>query len=199
MNSSDSAVRRPSSARGQSPADSLPRWIGRIPSMTSCRHMRLRPAISIGSHASGISARANVGCVSPQTKACMQPIDVPMMSRSCVTPRPRQHPVLRLDHVVIIVFGETHPQPIRRLGRFPVTDIVGKDDPIFADVERLAGPVQFVGELRSQELLAVAAGAVQHHHGIVDYAGGIAVRLPEHRVMHPKRWQHFADHRSGSP
>ena len=39
------------------------------------------------------------------------------------------------------------------------------------------GPVQLVGELRPQELLAVAAGAVKHHHRIVDLAGGVAVRL----------------------
>jgi len=50
--------------------------------------MRLRPAISIGSQASGISALMKSGYVSPQTKLIMQPIDVPMISLRCVTRRP---------------------------------------------------------------------------------------------------------------
>ena len=43
-----------------------------MPSMTICRHMRLRPAISIGSQESGISARAKSGYTSPHTKLCMR-------------------------------------------------------------------------------------------------------------------------------
>ena len=51
------------------------------------RHMRLRPAISIGSQASGISALAKSGCSSPHMKLIMQPIDVPMISRMWRIPR----------------------------------------------------------------------------------------------------------------
>ena len=76
-------------------------------------------------------ARAKSGCASAQTKPCMQPIDVPISSRSRVDPEPLdQHPPLRLDHVVIIIFREMHPHPVARLGRFAVADIVGEDDVI---------------------------------------------------------------------
>src|SRR5690242_19869459 len=71
-------------------------------------------------------------------------------------------------------------------------DIVRKDDEVVADVERLAGPVELVGELRAKELLAVAAGAVEHHHRIVDLSRRIAVRLTEGGVMHPKLRQALA-------
>ena len=49
-----------------------------------------------------------------------------------------------------------------------MADAVGKDDVIAGDVERLAGPVQLVGELRLEELRPAAAGAVQDHDRIDD-------------------------------
>ena len=67
-----------------------------------------------------------------------------------------------------------------------MTNIVGKDDPIARDIERLAGAVELVGELRRQELAAGAARAVQHHHRVVDLAARVAVRLPKRRVVDPQ-------------
>jgi hypothetical protein len=52
-----------------------------------------------------------------------------------------QQPILRFDHVVIVIGGEAHAQAVGRLGRSAMADIVGQDDPVAADVERLAGPV----------------------------------------------------------
>src|SRR3954451_7708499 len=69
-----------------------------------------------------------------------------------------EHAALRLDHVVIIIFWKTHPESVGRLRRFAVSDIVRKDDEGAANVERLAGTVELVGELRPEKLLAVAAG-----------------------------------------
>ena len=42
-----------------------------------------------------------------------------------------------------------------------MADIVGQDDIIAIDVERLAGAIEFVGELRLEELLAAAAGGLK--------------------------------------
>ena len=95
-----------------------------------------------------------------------------------------QHAVLRCDHVVIIIFGEVHPRPVRRLGRPAVADIVRQDEPVAADVERLIRTVELVGELRLEELLAGAAGAVEDHHRIVDLPGRVAMWAPKRRHMH---------------
>ena len=66
-----------------------------------------------------------------------------------------------------------------------MSDIVGQDDPVARDVERLAGTEQFVGELRRQKLASRAAGAVQDHHRVVDLAARVAVRLAERGVVEP--------------
>ena len=50
-------------------------------SMVILRHMRLRPAICVGSQASGINASIMLGHASPHMKECMQPIDVPITRR----------------------------------------------------------------------------------------------------------------------
>ena len=50
-------------------------------SIVILRHKRLRPAICTGRHAIGMSASMKSGYVSPQTKECMQPMDVPKISR----------------------------------------------------------------------------------------------------------------------
>jgi hypothetical protein len=40
-------------------------------------------------------------------------------------------------------------------------------------------------------LLAAAAGPVEDHDGIVDFARRVSVRLPERRIMHVETWQRF--------
>ena len=66
-----------------------------------------------------------------------------------------------------------------------MADIVGQDDPVAADVERLAGAIELIREGRREELLAGAAGAVEHHHRIVDLPRRVAVRLAERGIMDP--------------
>src|SRR6476646_5938922 len=73
-----------------------------------------------------------------------------------------------------------------------MTDVVRQDDEIAADVERLTRPVQLVGELRLQELLAGPACAVKDHDRIVDLSSSIAMRLPKRRHMHPEARQRLA-------
>jgi hypothetical protein len=96
-----------------------------------------------------------------------------------------QHPPLRLDHVVIIVCREAHPHPVARLRRPAVAEIVGENDVIAGEVERLARAEQLAGELRLEELAAAAAGAVEDHHRIVDPASCIPPRRSQGGVMHP--------------
>jgi hypothetical protein len=105
---------------------------------------------------------------------------------------PLKHQPLRLDHVVIIVSREARPEPVARLGRAAVADGVGQDDVIAGDVERLAGTVKLVGELRREELPPRAASAVEHHHRIVDPAVRVAARGAQRRIMDAERRQGLA-------
>src|SRR5262245_41117215 len=73
-----------------------------------------------------------------------------------------------------------------------MADIVWEDDPVAADVERLAGAVEFVGELRPQEVLAAAARPVEHHHRIIDLARSVAVRLTQRGVVDVELGKRFA-------
>jgi hypothetical protein len=68
-----------------------------------------------------------------------------------------------------------------------VTDIVGQDDPVFANIERLARPVKLIGKLGHKKLVPGAASAVQHHNRIVDLTGDVAVRLPKRGVVNFQR------------
>ena len=76
-----------------------------------------------------------------------------------------------------------------------MADIVGQDDEHLGDVERLAGAIKLICELRAEELLARAAGAVEDHHRIVDFALRIAMRRAERGVMDPKFGQRLARHK----
>ncbi len=49
--------------------------------MIILRIMRFRPAMAVGAQASGTSPSMAVAYLMPQSHACMQPIEVPMMSR----------------------------------------------------------------------------------------------------------------------
>ena len=123
-----------------------------IPSIASCRHIRFNPAISIGSQAMGISAREVRMRFAPD-KGMHAAHRCPKDQAEPCYPKLLQHQPLCFDHVVIVIFGELHPETVRRLGRFSMADIVREDDPIAVDVQRLAEAVQFVGKLRPQELL----------------------------------------------
>ena len=59
-----------------------------------------------------------------------------------------------------------------------MADAVGQDDEVFRGIEQAAGPEQHAGELRPQELVPVAAGAVQDQHRVVDVAVRVAMGAP---------------------
>jgi hypothetical protein len=73
-----------------------------------------------------------------------------------------------------------------------MADIVWKDYPVSAEVERLARPIKFIRELGAQELLSASTRAVQDHHRIVDFALGISMGLTERRVVNAKARQALA-------
>jgi hypothetical protein len=72
-----------------------------------------------------------------------------------------------------------------------VADSVGKHDEIARGVEKLSGPKKFTGELRQEELLPRAAGAVKDKHGIGDAVLRVARELAERGVMQ-SIWQCFS-------
>src|SRR3546814_12518332 len=59
--------------------------------------------------------------------------------------------------------------------------MVGKDNGVAADVERLARAEQFVGELRAQKGMTAAAGAVEHYDRIGDMPVTATPRCSEGR------------------
>jgi hypothetical protein len=64
-----------------------------------------------------------------------------------------------------------------------VPDVVGKDDPVAIDVERLSRAEQFIGKVGLQELLTASTGAVQDHDRIVDLAACVALRPTQGGVV----------------
>ena len=160
--------------------------------MAIARHTRLRPTIATGRQASGIKASIMSGCVTPHTNVCIAPMLVPITRRRCLTPRLSQQAPLCLDHVVVVVLRKVRVQPVARLARAAVTDAVRQHDPVARRVERRAGAIELVGELRAHELAAGAAGAVQDEHGIHDRALRVALRPAERQVVQPQFGQPLA-------
>ena len=59
-----------------------------------------------------------------------------------------EHLVLRADHVVVVVVREVHLEAVGGLGAVALADVVGEDEEVLGDVERLAGAEEDVGEER---------------------------------------------------
>lgn len=103
-----------------------------------------------------------------------------------------EHGVLGGDHVVVVVLGEVHVEAVGGLAGFAVADVVGEDDEVFGDVEGLAGAEEDVGEGGVHQGMSVAAGAVEEEDGVIDVAGGVAVKLAEGEVVELQDGDGFA-------
>ena len=103
-----------------------------------------------------------------------------------------EHHALAAHHVVVVVGGEARMQAVGGLGTLAVADVVGKDEEIFCDVERLAGAEEHIREERIQQRVGIAAGAVEQEHSIIHVAGRIAVRGAEREVVQLELGQGFA-------
>ena len=91
------------------------------------------------------------GYFTPQSQACMPPIELPITSRRCLTPSPSlDQAILRVDHVAIVVVRKCRLHAVGGFRGFAVADAVGNDDEVFRGVERLAGTEQFAGKGRRQ-------------------------------------------------
>ena len=100
--------------------------------------------------------------------------------------------MLRADHVVVVVVGKLHAEAVGGLGGLAVADVVGEDEEVFGDVEGLAGAEEDVGEDGVEQGVGVAAGAVEKEDGVVDVAGGVAVRRAESEVVEVQLGEGFA-------
>ncbi len=98
----------------------------------------------------------------------------------------REQPVLGLDHIEVAIAGESRPQPIAGLTRVPVADPVGQHDEVPRRIQQLARTEQLSGELRANEIAAVAGRPVQDQDGVSDPALGIGHRLAERAVVNPQ-------------
>ena len=73
-----------------------------------------------------------------------------------------------------------------------MADVVGQDDEVFGDVERLAGAEENIREQGIHERVGIATGAVEEEHGIIDVARCIAVGRAESEVMQLELGQRLA-------
>ena len=64
-----------------------------------------------------------------------------------------------------------------------MADIVGQDDEMAGDIERLARAIKLIGKLRPEELFAGPACAVKDQDGAVDLPLGIAMGGAKRGVM----------------
>jgi len=83
-------------------------------------------------------------------------------------------------------------QPIARLARLAVPDIVRKNDEIAVRVQHLAGTEQHARENRLQQAMPAAARAVHDQHRIRRAPARVARRRAERRVMQPQLRHRFA-------
>jgi len=68
-----------------------------------------------------------------------------------------------------------------------VADIVGQDDEVTVRIQQLPGAEQHAGELRPEELLTRAAGAVQDQYGVGHVTLGVANRFAQGGVVQAQR------------
>jgi len=97
----------------------------------------------------------------------------------------RHQPVLRVDHVLGVVLGESCLETVGRLRRPAVADRVRQDDVIFARIERLARAEQLAREGRCQHAAGGPAGPMQDQHRL-------AGRFTDGRVGEAELGHHFA-------
>ncbi len=86
---------------------------------------------------------------------------------------PLEHDALQLHHVGIAVVRELHVQPVARLARLAVADVVGEDDEVAGSVERLPLAIEATGEAAPEELSARSSRPVQDEDRVVDRAAGV--------------------------
>src|SRR5690348_4410531 len=75
-----------------------------------------------------------------------------------------------MDHVRVRIVRELHVQAVAGLARFPVADVVGKNDEVLRCVEKLARSEQQTTEGLREETSPTAAGAVHDNDRIGDLA-----------------------------
>ncbi len=120
-------------------------------------------------------------------------MEVPMISRRWLTPRPfSTRLVLRQYHVVVFVFREMRVHAVAGLARFSVPDVVRHDDVVARDVQQLARAEEHAGKLRREKISSPAARAVQNQHRVGDSAVRIARRRPQRAVVHAQFRQRLA-------
>ena len=73
-----------------------------------------------------------------------------------------KQPILRIDHVGVIIFREFCSKAIRGLRTAAVTDAVRNDDVVFRRIEWLAGTEQLASEVWREHAGRRNAGAVEY-------------------------------------
>ena len=64
-----------------------------------------------------------------------------------------------------------------------VADAIGKDDVVFAVVQKLAGPKKVTGEKRREEVVSAAGGTVHDEDGVGDFAVVVFDGLADGDIM----------------
>ena len=94
-----------------------------------------------------------------------------------------QKPVLRHDHVVVVVVGKPGAKAVAGLARLAVPNVVGKDDEVPGRVQELPGTKEDTAKLRGEKAASAAPRAVEDQYCIPHYPSRIPAGRPERAVM----------------
>ena len=101
--------------------------------------------------------------------------------------------MLRADHVVVVVLGELHVEAVGGFGGLsPWPMSSGRMRKYLVMSKGWPGPKRTLEKMGFRRVWRVAAGAVEEEDGVVDVAGGVAVRGAEGEVVEIELGEGFA-------
>ena len=103
-----------------------------------------------------------------------------------------QQQMLRRHHIVVVIVREMRMQPVARLRRPAVPDVVRQHDVILRRIQQLSRSKQHAGKIRRQKLRARPARSVHDQHRVVHVPLRIAMRRAQRSVVQLHLRQRFA-------
>ena len=87
--------------------------------------------------------------------------------------------MLQVNHVIVDIVWKFGVQAVAGFGRVTVAHVVGKDDEVAADVQKLLRPEEQGGKMLGRKLLSAPGGAVENQDSVgyttAGVGGGFAI------------------------